>query len=63
MIIFFLLRIFITFPRGGDGSGATRFSLCESERNSSQASKLERDSKQESSIYSSNLKNYTANDP
>ena len=43
------LRIFIPFPRGGDGKGAplNAFVIVQ-ERNSSQASKLERDSKRKS---------------
>ena len=56
--ILILLRVFIPFPRGGNGRGAplNAFVIVR-ERNSSQASKLERDSKRKSFIYSNNLKN------
>ena len=51
------LRILIPFPRADDGRGAPLNAfVIVLERNLSQASKLERDSRRKSFIYSSNLK-------
>ena len=55
------LRIFIPFPRGGDGGGAplNAFVIVR-ERNSNQASKPETDCKRKSFIYSSDFRNWYA---
>ena len=53
-----LLKLFIPFSRGGDEGGALLNALVTvQETNSSQVSKLERDSRRKSFIYSINLKN------
>ena len=56
---FFLSRIknIRTFSARGERNSAGRVSYTVRERNSGQASKLEKDSKQKSFIYSTNLKN------